>query len=109
MASVVPLLAPPQQLALVLVRTALILALLIHIGCTFLCYYSSRDIYTSGTISGGTVTSSGYLSVTGNLLGITQTTSGVHSGLPNNYATIEMTAPSGGYLDFGPPNVDFKG
>jgi hypothetical protein len=82
---------------------------------------STGNISTNGTItSTGNITSSAgnvtgktgifnTISCTGTLASVTQTVSGVHAGLLNDYAIIEMPATNGGYIDIGIAGSDYKG
>jgi hypothetical protein len=74
---------------------------------------STGNITTNGTItSTGNITSSAgnvtgktgifnTISCTGTLASVVPTVSGVHAGLLNDYAVIEMPATNGGYIDIG--------
>lgn len=70
-------------------------------------------VNNSGHVGIGTTSPYGNLSVTGNTMGITPNSAGIHiGGQSNGDYKIEITsvsASTNSYIDFGYPNVDFRG
>ena len=75
---------------------------------TLLSVAGSSTIY--GNVGIGTTTPPGALGIT-NYIGGYPTATGVYAGSNANYAQIRLTATSstGGIVDFGLPNADFRG
>jgi len=65
-------------------------------------------IDSSGNVGIGTTSPASSLSVAGSMVG-TPSIDGVHLGLASNYAVMQLSANTGGFIDFAEPGVDYAG
>lgn len=72
--------------------------------------YVGASATFTGNVGIGTSTPPGAIGITNNIGGY-PTTTGVYAGSNNNYAQIRLTGTSatGGLVDFGLPNADYRG